>query len=269
MHPGDEVCARPMEQLRGLPARQPAQSAHDHAPLFAYRRRGPRRRPDAAGGCGAARAAEPRVRGALGAGVPRPASVAAATARRGAVVRRGVPAAQHALRAAGVSADPLHLEPGLLSRRQALHPRRRLSHRPLERRRTAEGDGAARGATAGPRRRHAVRQHASRLRGPARGDAAADRRTARDPRVPEPSQRAEADGAERDGAADGAGRGAASAGAHASRERPQVDLPQSDPHRGDRRDGGERRAGIAGRAAGARDAAAIRVPPPVAVRATW
>ena len=74
----------------------------------------------------------------------------------------------------------------------------------------------------------------------ARGDAAADRWPACDARVPEPSQRAEADGAERGRAAEGAGRGAAPAGAHASRERTQVDLPQPDPHRGDRRDGGER-----------------------------
>ncbi len=59
------------------------------------------------------------------------------------IVRRGVPAAQHALRVAGVSADPLHLQPGFLSRRQALHSRRGLSHRSLECRRTAEGNGAA------------------------------------------------------------------------------------------------------------------------------
>jgi alpha-ketoglutarate-dependent taurine dioxygenase len=61
------------------------------------------------------------------------------------------------------SLPPLHLQPGFLSRWKTLHSGRGLPHRPLERSRTAEGDGPARGAAAGSWWRYAVRQHAARV----------------------------------------------------------------------------------------------------------
>ena len=53
------------------------------------------------------------------AGVPRPDAEPAAGAGRGAAVRRGVPAAQHALRHPGMPADPLHFQPGQIPGRHA------------------------------------------------------------------------------------------------------------------------------------------------------
>ena len=90
--------------------------------------------------------------------------------RRSRLFGTGNPGPQHntALRHPGMPADPLPLQPGSLSRRPPLHPRRGLAHRPFERHAAAQGHASCTPSRLpDQRRRHAVRQHGGGLRGAA------------------------------------------------------------------------------------------------------
>ena len=146
-----------MFRRRGLcnhPQHREGTGHGNHAPVRAYRRRGPRHRPGAPRHARGQGAPERRLRRAHASWSIREQSLdAAAGAGGGRAVRQVFPQHNTRFAHAGVSADPLPLQPGSLSRRPPLHSRRRLAHRPFERHAPAQGHGAA--------RRHACRTAAA------------------------------------------------------------------------------------------------------------
>src|SRR5215831_14247983 len=125
-----------LRSANGRPTRacrwKPADGIHDRAAFRAHRRGSPWHRSDQTDRLGHPSPAQSRFCRTFGAGISRPAFDAAPAGLGSGPIWGGFPATQFALRAARMSAGPLHLEPGFLPGRPPLHSGRRLSHGPFE-----------------------------------------------------------------------------------------------------------------------------------------
>ena len=203
----------------------------NHAPVRPYRRRGPRHRSGAPRRRARPGRAERRLRRAQRPGRPRAVARTATGAGGGRAVRRRsssstTPASRSRNARRSITSPTRIAFPTAAATSPAKAgtptiPTTRGRPRPR----------CCMPSPAGPRRRHAVRQHGRRLVGARPAHAGADRRPDGHPRLPKQPQRAKTDGAVGRQQGARAQRGSPSRRADPSGERPQVDLHQPDPHR--------------------------------------